>query len=813
MQTEEVINTRRIRRRLRFMGQRTFIAVFIIGLITIVFLPLFPLYISGSFSGDVVHQYIPFKATAKVIWHSGEFPLWNPYVFSGAPLFADPQNSLLYPSQVLFLILDLNIAFVLSLYVHLVFLVAGSYLLLRIWCDRISSMFVALTFGLSGPVFFRVAGGIISTLQVLAWIPWIFYFLEMHRKKQKTIWAVAAGIALGMQILGGFPTLSFYTMLSIVSYMVFVILDNIRQKQTNLALKNAKHWIIATLCAFSLSSVQIFPTIEFLSLTGRSFPPYAFVKSGSLPPFNLITILLPEIFGSALTGTAIQGANWWEQNLYIGVMPVILVFIYLFSFWRVSGLEIKLYLTMLLICLFVAFGVYNPLYIPLYSYVPFFRAIADNGRISMLLAFFLAILGALSLVRLAIELPKLSSNSRRILLAIMGVCITLLIVALSILIFGREKLTELAKPIIVQSYGSLSDEKIKELPKLYQTQIMTVLNCLFVFVIGGSIVYARMISKISARQFILACGVLMTIDAGIFATRIVDANTRNSAHKMSTEHISVLFYQDRKSRFLPLNAMEFTNKGSLYQIPTITGYNPLIISSYRRLLGVIGGKTVDPADRVPMVTNYTSPLLPLLNVGYIISDHPLNDQRLTLLDSRGAYLYRLPVNPQQARMYYNVEYLPDDEQIAHRLADPSFDPMHTLIIKGAHSSVASTANSTPVWKVDLVRSSSLRVEFDVYTTDPGWLLVGDTYYPGWKATVNGRKVMISQANLALRAIEIPQGRHTVVFSYEPDSFRFGMFVSLASVLILFCLFGYKLLVVRPSILVGLNESGRPEQQQ
>ncbi len=80
MQTEEVINTRRIRRRLRFMGQRTFIAVFIIGLITIVFLPLFPLYISGSFSGDVVHQYIPFKATAKVIWHSGEFLFGIPYV-------------------------------------------------------------------------------------------------------------------------------------------------------------------------------------------------------------------------------------------------------------------------------------------------------------------------------------------------------------------------------------------------------------------------------------------------------------------------------------------------------------------------------------------------------------------------------------------------------------------------------------------------------------------------------------------------------------------------------------------------------------
>lgn len=795
MQTKAIINSAQGSGRVGIVSRRTLVVFSVIAVITVVFSPLLPIYASGSFTGDVTHQYIPFKALAGAIWKNGELPLWNPYIFSGAPLLADPQNSLLYPSQVLFLILPLNIAFGINLYIHVLFLFAGFYLLLRIFCDRSSSLFLALTFALSGPVFVRVASGIMPTVQVLAWVPWIFYFLEMHRRRRTIIWSIAFGISFAMQILGGFPTLSFYTALPVAVYMVFVTWENVRQHKVGIALKNITHWFFAILGALCLSAAQMIPTFEFLSLSGRSLPSQAFVKNGSLPPFNLITTFLPEIFGSALTGTAIQGANWMEQNLYIGIMPLILIFIYIFGFWRVIGDEFKLHLLMLSLCLFVAFGLYNPLYIPLYLYVPFFKTLADPGRMTMLIAFFLVILGAISLNRLAIKLPELSGNFRLKVFALIGVCVIFLVAALFILTFGRDLLTELAKPIIVQRYGSSADEKIKELPNLYNTQLVTIVNCLLVLVVGAAVVYVRAISRISAKSFVIICGIIMVLDVGMFAMRTAGLTVRTAENHSNPEYLSVLRPQQMPSRVLPLNAMVFTNQGSLYQIPAITGYNPLILASYQRLLGVIRGEAVDPADRVPMVTTYDSRLLPLLNVGYVISDHPLNDPQLTLLDSRGAYLYKLPVHPQPARMYYNVEYLPDDGQIASRLADTSFDPMQTLLIKGVNASITSAVDSKPVWKVNLIRSSALRTEFDVYTSAPGWLLVGDTYYPGWKATVNGRQTMIRQAHLALRAIEIPEGRHTVVFTYDPDSFRFGMFVSLVSALILFGFIGYKLIAL------------------
>jgi uncharacterized membrane protein YfhO len=63
----------------------------------------------------------------------------------------------------------------------------------------------------------------------------------------------------------------------------------------------------------------------------------------------------------------------------------------------------------------------------------------------------------------------------------------------------------------------------------------------------------------------------------------------------------------------------------------------------------------------------------------------------------------------------------------------------------------------------------------------GFLYVSDTYYPGWRAYVDGRETKIYRANLAFRAIEVPRGRHTVVFRYVPVSFYIGLVLTLLGI--------------------------------
>jgi len=64
----------------------------------------------------------------------------------------------------------------------------------------------------------------------------------------------------------------------------------------------------------------------------------------------------------------------------------------------------------------------------------------------------------------------------------------------------------------------------------------------------------------------------------------------------------------------------------------------------------------------------------------------------------------------------------------------------------------------------------------------GYLILTDTYYPGWRACVDGEELSIIRANLLFRAISLSAGQHRVEFSYEPASLRIGVAVSSATLL-------------------------------
>jgi len=71
---------------------------------------------------------------------------------------------------------------------------------------------------------------------------------------------------------------------------------------------------------------------------------------------------------------------------------------------------------------------------------------------------------------------------------------------------------------------------------------------------------------------------------------------------------------------------------------------------------------------------------------------------------------------------------------------------------------------------------------DVTAETDALLVLADTYYPGWSATVDGRATEILRANYAFRAIEVPAGRHEVALVYRPSHWRTGLLLSLAGLL-------------------------------
>jgi hypothetical protein len=70
----------------------------------------------------------------------------------------------------------------------------------------------------------------------------------------------------------------------------------------------------------------------------------------------------------------------------------------------------------------------------------------------------------------------------------------------------------------------------------------------------------------------------------------------------------------------------------------------------------------------------------------------------------------------------------------------------------------------------------------VHATGNATLITSDTVFPGWTATVDGHATAIRPANIAMRAIAVPAGDHTVIFEYDPPQFRYGVLLSLVGVL-------------------------------
>jgi uncharacterized membrane protein YfhO len=77
----------------------------------------------------------------------------------------------------------------------------------------------------------------------------------------------------------------------------------------------------------------------------------------------------------------------------------------------------------------------------------------------------------------------------------------------------------------------------------------------------------------------------------------------------------------------------------------------------------------------------------------------------------------------------------------------------------------------------ITHQSPHAVQISATTVRPAYLVLTDTWYPGWVARIDGQPTRVWRANHAFRAVTLSPGEHRVEFRYEPAWLTAGLAIS------------------------------------
>jgi hypothetical protein len=156
---------------------------------------------------------------------------------------------------------------------------------------------------------------------------------------------------------------------------------------------------------------------------------------------------------------------------------------------------------------------------------------------------------------------------------------------------------------------------------------------------------------------------------------------------------------------------------------------------------------------------------------------------LTPVARLGTVIHENPRALPRAFLAGGLERAPSDS-LAERLHRPDFEPRLAVLVEELPTDLRSgPAGGTVEGEVELVEQRPERIVADVRADTGAFLVLTDTWFPGWRARVDEREVPILRAYGALRAVPVPAGSSRVTFEYAPRSFAMGATASVLGVLL------------------------------
>lgn len=754
-------------------------------LLSIFVLLFYPVLFEGNtfFFRDIKHFAYPMKWYLAQVWAEGEWPYWYPHLFQGRPFMSLMHPGVFYPPSVLFLLNDFHFAFNAYFLFHHLVLMGSVYALCRYWGRSVPASLAASLTALLGGYFLSLAS-IYNHFQSAVWLPLILMMWQKFVSNGRLKYFCYAVVFLAFQVLGGGPEHVIFSVLLVYAHSLYLAEDEDRLqgfKQKSLAM------LALGLVALALSALQWMPTYQLLQelVRGKGLN-YLANTLYSLTPGALLDLFLPENFTRFLEQDG-GGMKYFLHSFYMGIVPL-----FILSGCLLVGREqkaIRFWLVVFGVGVFFALGRFNPLFALFHEWVPLFNMFRFPQKFFFFCAYALVFLSAFALDRFVHAITHEKSEMKKLLLALLA---TAMVVAGMFGTYANRAGLESLMILLLLAVGTFA----LHLKKMNRAGFFSLLLLLMVVDLMGknSALMPMIDGKFYTEPPPLAKRLGGTADSfRIYGGMLLEKPARKktppdpTGSGLQTPQPTQSLYNMLSVQLASRDQVSH-NMGVIYEIAYVDGYSGMLMERTKHWLRSFNSSDIPKKKRI----------LERSNVKYWVTED--YEQRPSDQYPRGLKKVKefedvLP----RAFLVGNSAQVPEAD-ILDIYYHARFDPLQQVLLTEPVEMKKAEHFSGQVEKIEY---SPNRVHIETSQNEEGFLVLLDTFFPGWKVEVDGKPEHIYRANYFYRGVKLAPGNHRIEFSYEPVGLKTGAAISGVTLVLLLFLF-FKPATRRPLPLEGIG---------
>ena len=277
--------------------------------------------------GDDLTQNFPLRVLTGDQIRDGHLPLFDPYIWSGAPLLAGWNAGAAYPLTWLFAILPATAAWTLNMIATWATAGLGLFWFLRaLRLARLASFLGALSFAFAGAMSAQVSHfGLVAGL---SWVPLqllgVLKLSQDRPVRSRLGWTAVLATATGLVILAGEPRAIDDSCVIVLIYAAWQVAR--LGRRAGPAAVSVTAGLVLGAC---LGAIQWLPGLAAISTSQRGVNSLQLFNSGSLPVRWLLLSLVPDLLGgSGSLGQPgfLTNYNLTEVTSYVGILPLVAAF-------------------------------------------------------------------------------------------------------------------------------------------------------------------------------------------------------------------------------------------------------------------------------------------------------------------------------------------------------------------------------------------------------------------------------------------------------------------------------------------------------